>query len=338
MRFERAEYFLLFTLVILATLSVCIAQIKNINVEFSDYIFRGAIAATMIAIGQFYRLLRPRPSIAASATAIGIFLMAGQTMRLFNYTLLPYNFSSVDVQLAWIDAQFGFVWSSYAQHMSQYPIISDLLRKVYISSYIQIVFLILLLGIFEKTSTIMRFLTANIMGGLVTVFLWFLFPSSTPSAFQTISPEILARLDLVLGAEYGRWLAELGQQGVSIIKPSSLGGIVGFPSFHTVMALLIVWYAKEIRYAFFGFLTLNTLMMPATLLHGAHNLVDIFGGFAVAALAIWLSESNAKSIAQLDRQATRIPLQYAFLSHMKNISIKACKPKTTLAKSDALIN
>ncbi len=307
MRFERVEYFLLFFLLLMATLGVGIAAMKHINIEFSAYIFRSTIAVTLLGIGQFYRLVRPVPSIATSMTAIGIFLLAGQTMRLFNYTLLPYEFGNIDAHLAWLDAHFGFVWSNYAQFMSQHPIVSDLLRKVYISSYFQIVFLIFLLGILEKTCTVTRFLSANIMGGLVTICIWFVFPSSTPAAFQTISPEISNTLNLVLSPDYSRWLAQAGQEGLSNIDPSALGGIVGFPSFHTVMALLVVWYSKEIRYAFPGFLILNLLMLPAILLHGAHNLFDVIGGFAVTALAIWLAESYANSNARPHAHKNHFP-------------------------------
>jgi hypothetical protein len=293
MRLERAERFVICFLLLMAVLAICIAELKHINVAYSEYRFRSTLAAVFFVIGQFYRSARNHPSLATSATAIALFLAAGQTMRLFNYVLLPYEFGPIDGWLASIDANFGFVWSSFASDMAGHPMLSDLLRTVYISSYIQIISLIFLLGIFGKTCAVTRFLTANISGGLVTITIWFLFPSSTPAAFQTLSPDIASKLNLVLTAEYGRWLANAGQNGLHTLNPSALGGIVGFPSFHTVMSILVVRYSKEIPYGLAVYATLNILMIPAILLHGAHNLVDIVGGFAVAAIAIWLAEKNA---------------------------------------------
>jgi membrane-associated phospholipid phosphatase len=124
-----------------------------------------------------------------------------------------------------------------------------------------------------------------------------LFPSSTPAAFQELSPEVVSKLNLVLSAELGQWLAAIGQSGLQTLDPSALGGIVGFPSFHTVMAILILRYSKEFNGGLAFYSTLNLLMIPAILLHGAHNLVDVFGGLAVAAVTIWLTEANATFIS-----------------------------------------
>jgi PAP2 superfamily len=292
MRFERAELFVLWVLLLMAALSIIIAQLKHINVLYSEYIFRGTLALVFLGIGQFCRRVRAYPSIATSATAVALFLVAGQVMRLFNYTLLPYDYSSIDHLLAWLDAKLGFVWSSFAVEMTNYPKLCNLLGLVYISCYLQIASLVIMLGIFRRNSAITRFLSANVIGGLITICIWFLFPSSTPSAFQALSPEIGSKLDLVLSVEWGKWLAAVGHSGLHTLNPSELGGIVGFPSFHTVMAILILRYAKEFPGGLAFYSTLNVLMIPAILLHGAHNLVDVIGGCAVGAISIWLTEKN----------------------------------------------
>jgi hypothetical protein len=298
MRFERAELFVSWVLLLMAALSAIIAQLKHINVLYSEYVFRGTLALVFLGVGQFCRRVRAHPSIAASATAIGLFLVAGQVMRLFNYTLLPYHYSSIDHILAAMDAKFGFVWSSFAVEMANYPKLGNLLRIIYVSCYLQIALLVILLGIFGKNSAITRFLCTNVIGGLITICLWFLFPSSTPAAFQALSPGIGSKLDLVLSVEWGKWLATIGNTGLHTLNPSELGGIIGFPSFHAVMAILILRYSKEFPGGLAFYSTLNVLMIPAILLHGAHNLVDVIGGCAVGAISIWLTEKNAISKSQ----------------------------------------
>jgi PAP2 superfamily len=293
MRFERPEFFTLWILLVTATLSIIIAQLKHIDVLYSEYAFRGTFVLVFFGIGQFYRRVRVRTSIAAVTTGIALFLAAGQVMKLFSHTLLPYDYSPIDHLLAATDAKLGFVWSSFAVEMTNYPKLCNLLRLVYISCYLQIASLVIMLGIFRRNSAIARFLSANVIGGLITICIWFLFPSSTPSAFQALSPEIGSKLDLVLSVEWGKWLAAVGHSGLHTLNPSELGGIVGFPSFHTVMAILILRYAKEFPGGLAFYSTLNVLMIPAILLHGTHNLVDVIGGFAVGAISIWLTEKNA---------------------------------------------
>ena len=223
-------------------------------------------------------------------------------MRLFNFVLLPYQFPPVDLLLAEVDGALGFHWSSYARMMAEFPSLSSLLFFVYTTSYWQMVALIFLLGLFGKTTSIKQFMLANIIGGLLTTLIWFFLPSSTPAAFQPLPDGIDKQLDLFLNGEYGRWLVRIGQDGLSYLSPEVMGGIVGFPSFHTVMAIIIVRYSREVPYAVIPFGILNALMFPAILLHGAHNLVDVFGGIAVVWAAIWMAETISDAQPQ-DRES-----------------------------------
>ncbi|GGB58668.1 hypothetical protein GCM10011316_33420 [Roseibium aquae] len=56
---------------------------------------------------------------------------------------------------------------------------------------------------------------------------------------------------------------------------------------HAVMAFMATWYAVHLRFVFYPLIVVNTLMMPATLLHGGHHLVDLFGGVAVFAIGVF---------------------------------------------------
>ncbi|MGB8818081.1 MAG: phosphatase PAP2 family protein [Rhizobiaceae bacterium] len=286
MRFERGEVFLLILLAITAVLGYAIASVKLIQIRYSDFLINIALAAMFLLVGQFYRTFRVHQPIACATTALAIFALSGQIMRSFNYVLLPYQFEAIDAALADFDALFGFVWANYARMMADYPDLVDFLRLVYRSSYIQIVALIFLLGLVGRSDAIVKFSLANIVGGLVTILLWFLFPSSTPVAFQPLPAETAGVLNLFLNAEYGQGLVLLGQRGLAILNPSELGGIVGFPSFHTIMAIITVRYASAVPYCFAPVAIWNVFMLPATLLHGAHNLADIFGGLVVGLLSI----------------------------------------------------
>ena len=67
-----------------------------------------------------------------------------------------------------------------------------------------------------------------------------------------------------------------------------LAGIVSFPSFHVASAVLYMWALWPVR----GFASLsvamNVLMIAATPVIGAHYMIDVIGGVAVAAGSIML--------------------------------------------------
>jgi PAP2 superfamily len=289
MRFERGETYLVILIAAVIFTSAALALIKGVEVDVAAFAFPVAFNFVFLAIGQFYRTKRADPRIASVVTAIGLMMISGHALKLLNYLLLPYYFHGTDAFLTEIDAKMGFVWSDFVLWLSAYPAFCDVLKHVYLSCAWQIAGIILLLGLAKRTDEIARFMLAVVVGGLVTIEVWTLFPSSTPAAFQAIPADVAARLGLIVSPEQGNWLVKLSYEGLARISPNELVGIVGFPSYHTVLALLSVWYARKVPYLVVPIGILNALMLPAILLHGSHNLIDVFGGVCVTVVSIWMS-------------------------------------------------
>ena len=301
--FERTERCVIVALLLVAALSLALSAARGVPVAWHLYDVALVFDLLFILLGQFYRTVRSNPSIASAATALGLLLMAGQLLPVFNYLLLPYKFPPMDQFLADSDALFGFKWPSFAVWMAQFPEFCAFLRTVYASTSWQMAGTIFLLGLIGRTSDVARMMLASFLGAAVTICLWSLFPSSTPVAFQALPAEAAAALKLAVDAPMGAELVRLSQQGVSLVTPENMLGMVGFPSFHTVMMLLVVWYSRTIPFVRVPIVIWNMFMPAAILLHGAHNLIDVFGGVAVTALSIWLAgriatEGQRKSFRQ----------------------------------------
>jgi membrane-associated phospholipid phosphatase len=74
-----------------------------------------------------------------------------------------------------------------------------------------------------------------------------------------------------------------------------MDGLISFPSFHTANAILIVWTLWPIHLLRFVLLPLNLLLIASTPLCGAHYVIDIVGGAAVAFAAILVTSRLARS-------------------------------------------
>jgi hypothetical protein len=299
MRFERSEKFILLVTAVLFALCAMLSQIKNISVDVARYDFLFALEAFLIGLGQFYRRLAGREAAAAGLTAFGLLLFGSQALVLFNSMLLPYRFHGMDQFLAGIDAAMGFVWADYVIAMSACPAFCAFLKIVYGSTFAQIVLALILLSFAGRPEDVRKLTLANFSGGMIVICVWSLFPSSTPVAFQPLPPEVAAIVDLKLDREYGLKLVQLSYEGITRFTPGQKLGMVGFPSFHTVMALLVVIYAGKVRFMRFPLLFWNIFMLLAIPLHGAHNLIDVIGGFAVAGLAVWITGRIASNPAPL---------------------------------------
>jgi membrane-associated phospholipid phosphatase len=55
-----------------------------------------------------------------------------------------------------------------------------------------------------------------------------------------------------------------------------------------IMACMVVWFTRG-TVLFLPAVTLNAFMVPATLSHGGHHLVDLLAGVVVFSGCVWLS-------------------------------------------------
>jgi membrane-associated phospholipid phosphatase len=76
-----------------------------------------------------------------------------------------------------------------------------------------------------------------------------------------------------------------------------LTGIVSFPSFHAASAVLYLWALWPVRYLGGIAAALNLLMIAATPVIGAHYIIDVFGGVALAAISILLGKYFLEGVA-----------------------------------------
>ena len=75
-----------------------------------------------------------------------------------------------------------------------------------------------------------------------------------------------------------------------------LAGIISFPSFHTASAALYVWAVWPVRGFRWVMIGINTWMIAATPVIGAHYIIDIVGGAVVAAGSVLLAKHLFRSL------------------------------------------
>jgi hypothetical protein len=90
--------------------------------------------------------------------------------------------------------------------------------------------------------------------------------------------------DLAVSKEEAMQLLALHSGPLPPLRFSNLTGLIGFPSFHTVMVVLTVNAVWEIPIA--GMLACNILVLVSVPADGGHHFVDIAGGTLVAIVSI----------------------------------------------------
>ncbi|NTF31702.1 phosphatase PAP2 family protein [Rhizobium skierniewicense] len=309
MRLLPAERVLILLVAVVAFADLILIMAKGISIDWMGYAFPGFAALALVLGGFYYRTHRGEERLAVVLIASGLFIVFTLVASVFNYLLLPIRITPFDGLLVQVDAIFGYSWPRAVAVAAEWPIISRILFYVYFSSLPQLAFVIVLLGFSGKTNALWHFLLTGFIGVIGSIAIWLVFPTFGPSTLYVLSPDLLSRIELGVTPNYGDELLRLGREGAGYISPKNVLGLIGFPSFHTVMACMSVVFLARIRSIFPFVLILNVVMLPAILVHGGHHLSDVLGGMAMFGLAYALA---GKVLATLSSEGaepdTKMPI------------------------------
>lgn len=286
-RFLPAERQLLLFIAAIGLLAVGLALVLQRQVNWPPFV--GGYLATLgiAAIGGYVRQTKSAPRLGLALVGAAIFTGFTAVSSVFIFTLFPLANPLIDPSLIRIDQALGYHWPGFIAWLADYPVVARALGYIYHSSLIQILLTIVLLSALSRTLDLHRFLAVGIITLIIAVAVWWIAPSVGPSAFQEIPEAHRLATGLYYSPAYGDFLRNLAEVGPPVISPEIITGVVAFPSYHMVMALLVVWATRG-TWALLPAAAINSAMVPATLSHGGHHLVDLIGGCLVFALGVWI--------------------------------------------------
>jgi hypothetical protein len=258
------------------------------QVVWSSFLVGILASLALIAVGAYARRARNAPCLALCAIGGGIFMGFTAFAALFIFALFPLTNPMIDLDLIRLDATLGYDWVAFVSFLAQFPTFTKLLGLLYHSSLFQILLTIVVLGVLGRETTLHRFLLTGILTMVTAVGVWWMWPSIGPSGFSVVPAAVQDATGLVYNSEYGAYLRFLVEHGPYVISRDVITGVVAFPSYHMIMACMVVWYNRTTP-AFLPALAINSLMIPATLSHGGHHFVDLVAGvfvFLVIALMV----------------------------------------------------
>jgi hypothetical protein len=269
------------------------------RVDVRSYAIIAALLSPLAFGAVAYSTVRPDRRISATCTSFAFLLAFSPSCAVLSYLLSTVAGPRIDDLLASIDLQMGFHWVALMTLAAQHTTATALLRLCYVSVMPQIMLLVFWLGWSGRSSHLYGLCMAIAIGAIACVFVWALFPSFGAFSVFELPPTVATKLGLALDGNYGRDLIALLRNGPGFITPLELRGIVGFPSFHTVQALVIMWYARKLPAARWIAIALNLAVLIATPIQGGHHLVDLLGGAGVAAGAIYFADGAVRRARRL---------------------------------------
>jgi membrane-associated phospholipid phosphatase len=240
------------------------------------------------------------PSIGWSTAVVSDLLLsivqlsvAFKALTPLTYLAAASGYPLVDTALTKLDAiLFGFDWNVEANWGANRPALDWLLRHAYASIYYQGA-LVFLVGSVSRPGDrngeiIWQFCISLILTCTIFVF--------TPALGHVAH----------IGTDWMKTLMMIRNGEWADFDFAHVEGIISFPSFHTTLAILLVYGARHHRWLLAVLAPLNMILIAATLSVGGHYLVDLPAGAAVAFISIAATRLLRQ---QLDRFRLRASLE-----------------------------
>ena len=261
--------------VLVLLLSLCdIAWAEAYSITVSDWWPMIVVSAALLGIALAYRRFGMSPRLAAIAEWTLLWIIFSVSGALLTYLAAASGGQLYDAKLATIDADLGFDARSWFAAVNAHPMLRLPLTLAYKSLTPQIAFSVLWLSFLGWEHRNAELLINATVGLLLTTAVFRLYPTLGPCVGVPDFSD--AYLEDLMGLRNG----SLPSIDVMVLK-----GVIAFPSFHAVLAVLFT-YAHRHSASFPVVAAANLVMLISIPSEGGHYLVDVGGGLVIGGLAI----------------------------------------------------
>jgi len=272
----------------IAALAICDwLWARHAGLSFSHWTQVVVLTGLLLAIGFFYGSFRRNAQLADMALWGALVAAFSVAAAIFTYLTATLPFPLTDSELVNIDAGLGFSWPAWFQFVNSHPLLKGLFVILYTSLLPECAASILYFAHRRRNDRIAEFLFGALISILITATISGIFPARGAFAhFGVPGPA---------WATYPSHLLALREGTAASFSVNEFQGIITMPSYHTVLAILIIYAYRGCGRLFALILALNGLMLLSLPSEGGHYVIDVIAGAAVVAVTIAISSAVART-------------------------------------------
>ena len=242
--------------------------------------------ATLAAIGFFFDYTGRARQVSDAAHYCALWLSFAYALEIYSYILATLRMPMYDLQFARMDAALGFNWVAILDLITPHQTLQYLLGRAYNSIFVQVFASIGYFALIKRSDRNRELMWIGMLSALIT---------SVAGLLPALGP--YAKGDM---PAWSAVLVTIRNGSLTRFALADLTGIVAFPSFHTVLAILLVYVHRPPLRSFVPVAILNAIMLVAIPFAGHHYLVDMIAGAAVVAVSIVIVQTamRPRSLAQ----------------------------------------
>jgi membrane-associated phospholipid phosphatase len=267
--------------------------ITGLSLEPVAYGVTLAIAGFLLAVAYRHQMVkgeRANPKLVFSLGTIGQIILTCAIVGPLSYVAGKMNWPLQDDALLAIDRALGLDPEPIARFVNDHPWLADLLARGYGLIKWPLLGIPVVLTLTARYVRLQLFMLAMSLALAVTIAISALVPAIGTYYGLQLPAAHFPEINTAVYAGQLRDILALRDDSLHELRLFFLSGIVSFPSFHTASAVLYMWALWPVRRIGGIAAALNLLMIAATPVIGAHYLIDVAGGIAVAAASIWVTK------------------------------------------------
>ena len=240
---------------------------------------------------------RKFPRARAAAEVAVTPLLLSLPVLVFSYSAMRAGFPLQDARLESWDSALGFNALDFVVWINRHPSLSHALSRCYSSFFLQLLILPLVLVIGGRVERAYAMTLVVLLLGIIGASLCGFFPAEGVYVHHGIRNGAFGHVAQSLGYFHVQ-LDAVRNDPNFVLDVEHAQGIVSFPSGHAAVAVLCAWAAWPLRWVRWPLLAINIGMIVSAIPQGAHYLVDLIAGVAMAITAIVIAVRVPRALAR----------------------------------------
>lgn len=268
--------------------AVAVVAASGMVVEVEPFLRFLLLAAGMFGLAGWcrYRDLDLRASDGAAIVAFGT--LALLTCGLISNVGLRLGAPIIDAILASADAAIGIDVEQAVRAMAAFPLAIEALAWAYNASGAAVVILVAAILASGRRRTAWQLVATVVLAMQAVALVSIAAPAIGAMAHFEMLDLQGAGLPSGAGVYHLDAFARFHAGNNPALRLSEMSGLVTFPSFHTVLALLATQALAATRWRWLG-VAWTVVVIVSTVPIGGHYVTDLFAGFAIWAGCAWLA-------------------------------------------------
>jgi len=251
-------------------------------------------AVILLCMEAFARVATSRPRIRPFGISIRAFAQISVisiAAMMLTYAAAATTAPLADPYLLSFDEWIGYDWRRYAALFASSPLLARLVLPNYWWIFLQPIIAIGALTAGRRVQRLETYVLAMLVSLVITIGLFAMFPATTAWTYRGIDDSRIVDLGLPTAGEgWVHTLFIIRSGGGRVLDGVQGCGIIAFPSFHCISALLFIWAMWPVRTTRPAVALSSGLMIAATPILGGHYLADLIGGAGVALLSVFAAK------------------------------------------------